>query len=45
MVLRGIMAKVVYADIQHNATIGNKVRRYNWHSAGSLDWPFLMIKY
>ena len=22
-----------------------KVCRYNWHSAGSLDWPFTMLKY
>ena len=22
-----------------------KVRRYNWHSAGSLGWPFPMLKY
>jgi len=21
------------------------VRRYNWHSAGSLDWPFPTLKY
>jgi len=24
---------------------GMKVRRYNWHSAGSLGWPFPMLKY
>jgi len=24
---------------------GTKVCRYNWHSAGSLGWPFPMIKY
>jgi len=24
---------------------GTKVRRYNWHSAGSLGWPFPMLKY
>jgi len=24
---------------------GTKVCRYNWHSAGSLDWPFTMLKY
>ena len=23
---------------------GTKVRRYNWHRAGSLGWPFPMIK-
>ena len=23
---------------------GTKVRRYNWHSAGSLGWPFLNAK-
>jgi len=22
-----------------------KVCRYNWHSAGSLRWPFPMLKY
>jgi len=22
-----------------------KVCRYNWHSAGSLGWPFLSLKY
>jgi len=22
-----------------------KVRRYNWHNADSLGWPFLMLKY
>jgi len=22
-----------------------KVRRYNWHSVGSLGWPFPMLKY
>jgi len=24
---------------------GTKVCRYSWHSAGSLGWPFLMLKY
>jgi len=24
---------------------GTKVRRYNWHSAGFLGWPFPMLKY
>jgi len=24
---------------------GTKVRRYNWHSAGSLGWPFSVLKY
>jgi len=24
---------------------GTKVRRYNWHSAGSTGWPFLMLEY
>ena len=24
---------------------GTKVCRYNWHSAGSLGWPFPMLKY
>ena len=24
---------------------GTKVRRYNWHSAGSRGWPFQMLKY
>ena len=24
---------------------GAKVRRYNWHSAGSLRWPFPTVKY
>jgi len=24
---------------------GTKVRRYNWHSAGSVRWPFPMLKY
>ena len=24
---------------------GTKVRRYNWHSAGSLGWQFPMLKY
>ena len=24
---------------------GTKVRRYNWHSAGSLGWPLPMLKY
>ena len=24
---------------------GTKVRRYNWHSAGSRSWPFPMLKY
>jgi len=24
---------------------GTKVCRYNWHSAGSLDWPFPVLKY
>ena len=24
---------------------GTKVRRYNWHSAGSLGWPFPMLIY
>jgi len=24
---------------------GTKVRRYNWHSAGSLGWPFPTLKY
>jgi len=23
---------------------GTKVRRYNWHSAGSLGWPFPMLR-
>jgi len=21
------------------------MRRYNWHSAGSLGWPFAIVKY
>jgi len=25
--------------------VGTKVRRYNWYSAGSLGWPFLMLNY
>jgi len=25
--------------------MGTKVCRYNWHSAGSLGWPFPMLKY
>jgi len=24
---------------------GTKVCQYNWHSAGSLGWPFPMLKY
>jgi len=24
---------------------GDIVRRYNWHSAGSVGWPFPMLKY
>ena len=24
---------------------GTKVRRYNWHSARSMGWPFPMLKY
>jgi len=28
-----------------NVTYGTKVCRYNWHSAGSLGWPFPMLKY
>ena len=24
---------------------GTKVCRYNWHSAGSLGWPFPMLEY
>ena len=24
---------------------GTKVCRYNWHSAGTLGWPFPMLKY
>jgi len=24
---------------------GTKVRRYNWHSAGSLGWPFPVLKF
>ena len=29
-----------------NATqYGTKVCRYNWHSVGSLGWPFPMLKY
>ena len=27
------------------AALGTKVCRYNWHGAGSLDWPFPMLKY
>ena len=31
---------------QHGAVAqGTKVCRYNWHSAGSLCWPFPMLKY
>jgi len=25
--------------------LGTKVCRYNWHSAGSLGWPFPVVKY
>ena len=27
------------------ASQGTKVCRYNWHSAGSLGWPFSVLKY
>jgi len=30
---------------KHSVAQGTKVRRYNWHSAGSLGWPFPMLKY
>jgi len=25
--------------------LGTKVSQYNWHSAGSLGWPFPVLKY
>jgi len=31
--------------LQSLALYGTKVRRYNWHSAGSLGWPFPVLKY
>ena len=30
---------------RRNFVTGRTVRRYNWHSAGSLGWPFPMINY
>ena len=30
---------------QQNKTIENESLPYNWHSAGSLGWPFPMLKY
>ena len=31
--------------VGQNILYGKKVCRYIWHSAGSLGWPFLMLKY
>ena len=28
-----------------HSTNGTKLCRYNWHSAGSLSWPFPVLKY
>ena len=32
-------------QVQNRGIYGMKVCRYNWHSAGSLGWPFTMLKY
>jgi len=31
-------------SLSHPARHGTDVRRYNWHSAGSLGWPFPALK-
>jgi len=41
-----VTAAVVDLQIQIKVRLqGTKVRRYNWHSAGSLGWPFSVLKY
>jgi len=36
---------VYHSSILVGTRQGTKVCRYNWHSAGSLRWPFPMLKY
>ena len=44
MMMMTMMTIIVGADCAK--AIGNEiVRWYNWHSAGSLGWPFPMVKY
>ena len=33
------------ASVRAHVAMGTKVCRYNWHSAGSLSWPFPIPKY
>jgi len=40
---QGCIAGMVISDGDFHK--GTKVCRYNWHSAGSLGWPFPMLKY
>jgi len=52
---RGLRARVALLIFEHfysrsesgcvDTPQGTKVCRYNWHSAGSIGWPFPMLKY
>ena len=37
--------KGIKVSRRRHSLYATKVCRYNWHSAGSLGWPFPMIKY
>ena len=36
---------VTRKSLAFRSSLGTKVCRYNWHSAGSLGWPFPVLKY
>jgi len=42
-----VRVNVVYFDVYRpkDSSLGMRVCRYNWHSAGSLGWPFPVLKY
>jgi len=40
-----VVCEVRDEPISTQRTIKTKVCRYNWHSAGSVGWPFPVLKY